>query len=133
MSGLCTIGEISGQGVVAADSGCWLDLKDRVQFVECLFEGRRGSPWAVRAYQRASLNSTALRKVHCDGRDVGKTTEIEAVACWAVLSCPDSEMLIATQTENQLFPLMNRIARRLEEMPAFVPKVVEKTARSTRS
>lgn len=38
---------------------------------------RHERPWQVRDYQLDSLESHAVRKVHCDGRDVGKTTEIE--------------------------------------------------------
>ena len=64
----------------------WLHLQDRTAFAEGLFHDRAGQPWRVRDYQRPSLNSQAARKVHCDGRDVGKTTEIEAVACWAMVA-----------------------------------------------
>lgn len=103
----------------------WLHLQDRTAFAEGLFHDRAGQPWRVRDYQRPSLNSQAARKVHCDGRDVGKTTEIEAVACWAMVACPDSEMLIATQTENQLFPLMNRLVRRFQGTPELAPSLVE--------
>lgn len=103
----------------------WLHLQDRAAFAEHLFRDRAGTAWRVRDYQRASLNSQAARKVHCDGRDVGKTTEIEVAACWAMVACPDSEMLIATQTENQLFPLMNRLTRRFQSTPELAPSLVE--------
>ncbi len=112
-------------GLSEAEARQWLALQDRAAFAERYFSDRAGTPWRVRDYQRDSLNSQAARKVHCDGRDVGKTTEIEAIACWAMVACPDSEMLIATQTENQLFPLMNRIARRFENTAAFAPSLVE--------
>lgn len=98
---------------------------DRANFAEATFHDRGGAPWRVREYQRGSLNSEALRKVHCDGRDVGKTTEIEIAAVWAALHCPGHEMLIATQTENHLEPLMRRIARRIETHPALKGRIVE--------
>lgn len=79
----------------------------------------KGRPWTPRAYQRKSLESWAERKVHCDGRDVGKTAEIEIVAAWAAATRPGSEMLVATQCENHLYPLMERIARRFEMTSAF--------------
>ena len=116
---------IQSLGLSEAEAQQWLALQDRAAFVENYFSDRAGTPWRVREYQRGSLNSQAARKVHCDGRDVGKTTEIEAIACWAMVACPDSEMLIATQTENQLFPLMNRITRRFENTAAFAPSLVE--------
>lgn len=112
-------------GLTAAEADRWLKLQDRTVFASHLFRDRADAPWQVRDYQQASLNSQALRKVHCDGRDVGKTTEVEVIAAWAMVACPESEMLIATQTENQLFPLMNRIARRFESTPAFAPSLVE--------
>jgi hypothetical protein len=125
VSTLPTISDLRAQGLSEPDAQRWLTLQDRAAFVENFFTDRAGVPWRVRDYQRDSLNSQAPRKVHCDGRDVGKTTEIEAIACWAMVACPESEMLIATQMENQLFPLMNRIARRFESTPAFTPSVVE--------
>lgn len=125
MSLLPTVSDLQASGLSESQAQQWLALQDRVAFAERLFTDRAGTPWQVRDYQRDSLNSRALRKVHCDGRDVGKTTEIEVLACWAMVACPDSEMLIATQTENQLFPLMNRIARRFENTPELAPSVVE--------
>lgn len=97
----------------------------RSQFAERYFRDRRGRPWECRAYQRASLESRAPRKIHCDGRDVGKTTEIEIIACWAMMHCPGSEMLIATQCENHLYPIMHRITRRLQNVPEFANRMVE--------
>jgi hypothetical protein len=117
--------QLKQHGLSAAAARQWLDLQDRAAFAETLFSGRAGEAWRVRDYQRGSLNSQAPRKVHCDGRDVGKTTEIELIACWAMVACPDAEMLIATQTENQLFPLMNRLARRFADTPELAPSLVE--------
>ena len=79
----------------------------------------------MRGYQSKSLDSRAPRKVHCDGRDVGKTSEIEIVAAWASLTMPNKEMLIATQCENHLFPLMERITRLFERNPSFAGALVE--------
>jgi len=117
--------ELQARGITPDIAECWLNLQNRARFAELAFRDRVDAPWQVRDYQRASLNSQADRKVHCDGRDVGKTTEIEVIACWATMACPDMEMLIATQTENQLFPLMNRIARRYESTPDFARSLVE--------
>ena len=103
----------------------WLRLQSREQFAGDYLRDRDGMPWQVRPYQQASLESRAARKVHCDGRDVGKTSEIEIITCWAMVACPDTELLIATQTENHLFPLMSRLARRFETTPEFAPSLVE--------
>jgi hypothetical protein len=72
-----------------------------------------------------SLESKAPRKVHCDGRDVGKTAEIELMAAWAAMERPRSEMLIATQCENHLFPLMDRIVRRIETTPVLARELMD--------
>jgi len=103
----------------------WLEIHDRVRFAESFLTDRDSKPWSVRKYQRESLESYAMRKVHCDGRDVGKTTEIEIIALWAAAAMPNREMLIATQCEHHLFPLMHRIARRFETTEAFESAVVE--------
>lgn len=125
MNELPSLATLLARGIPEQTVTHWLNLQDRALFAERIFRDRGGAPWQVRDYQRPSLNSQAERKVHCDGRDVGKTTEIEVLACWAMVTCPNSEMLIATQTENQLFPLMGRIARRFEATPEFAPSLVE--------
>jgi hypothetical protein len=98
---------------------------ERAAFAEKHFRDRAGRPWRVRDYQRHSLNSCSARKVHRDGRDVGKTTEIEITAAWAMIACPGREVLVATQTENHLDPLMQRIARRVESVPVLSARLVE--------
>ncbi|NLN93106.1 MAG: hypothetical protein GX130_07365 [Candidatus Hydrogenedens sp.] len=113
------------QGLEGEALAKWLEIASRESFAGRHFQNRNGEPWKVRPYQRRSLESRAIRKVHCDGRDVGKTAEIEIIACWALVACPDREMLIATQCENHLFPLMNRLARRFRTTPAFAPSLVE--------
>lgn len=95
----------------------------REEFAQRHFKDRHGNPWTVRDYQRESLEWKGPRKVHCDGRDVGKTAEIEIVTCWAALNRPHSEMLIATQTENHLYPLMNRLVQRFESIPPLADRV----------
>ena len=85
----------------------------------------RGRPWRARKYQVESLESWAARKVHCDGRDVGKTAEIELMALWAAAARPDTEMLIATQCESHLYPLMSRVVRRFESTPELARSLVE--------
>ncbi len=103
----------------------WVALHRRATFARDHLTTARGQPWRVRPYQRRSLESWAERKVHCDGRDVGKTSEIEIIACWAMVCRPNTEMLIATQCENHLFPLMHRLQRRFKTTPEFAPALVE--------
>lgn len=100
-------------------------LKDRALFARTFVQDRQGNPWTPRDYQRESLGSMASRKVHCDGRDVGKTSEIEIVALWALSACPGREMLVATQRENHLFPLMDRIIRRIQSTPGLARDLAE--------
>ena len=97
----------------------------RAAFARVFLSDRRGTPWIVRPYQRASLESDAARKVHCDGRDVGKTAEIEITACWAAVHRPGTEMMIATQFENHLSPLMHRLHRRFTGTPFFAELLAE--------
>lgn len=103
----------------------WMALHQRTAFARHFIRDSRGRPWLARAYQEDSLNSYAPRKVHCDGRDVGKTAEIELVAAWASVMSPNTEMLVATQCENHLFPLMNRLVRRFQTTPHFAPALLE--------
>lgn len=99
--------------------------QDRIQFAYDVLRDRDGRPWQVRAYQAASLCSRSDRKVHCDGRDVGKTTEIEIIAAWAAQAWRGRQMLIAAPTENHLFPLMARLARRFESPAPKMPALAE--------
>lgn len=92
---------------------------ERAQFAARHFCLPNGAPWRARGYQQASLESWAARKVHCDGRDVGKTSEIEIIAAWAMCTRPNTQMLVATQCENHLFPLMHRLSRRFQSDPHF--------------
>ncbi len=103
----------------------WINLQRRSVFAHTHFANAQDLPWQPRRYQLESLESTAERKVHCDGRDVGKTTEIEIMACWAMLMRPNTHMLIATQCENHLFPVMERLVRRFLLTPAFASELVE--------
>ncbi|NUM56871.1 MAG: hypothetical protein HUU46_24845 [Candidatus Hydrogenedentes bacterium] len=98
---------------------------ERTEFARARIVDGGGNPWEPRPYQIDSLESFAARKVHCDGRDVGKTSEIEIVAAWAMAARPDTEMLIATQCDNHLFPLMQRIVHRFESSPEFAKDLVE--------
>jgi len=92
-------------------------LRSRVAFARRCFTDRDGNPWEPRPYQIPSLESNAPRKVHRDGRDVGKTSEIELTACWAALALPGREMLITAPCHNHLEPLMRRILHRLRRVP----------------
>jgi len=115
--------ETRGLGTKAIEE--WLELHERVVFARNHLCDARGNPWAARGYQVDSLESYAARKVHCDGRDVGKTSEIEIMAVWAMVARPRSEMLIATQCENHLFPLMHRLVRRFQTTPELAADLVE--------
>lgn len=99
--------------------------ESRGDFARRVVCDRHGQPWTTRDYQLASLNDFSQRKVHCDGRDVGKTTEIEIVALWAAAARANTEMLIAAQTENHLFPLMHRIVRRFQTTPLLAHGIAE--------
>lgn len=103
----------------------WMALHHRVAFARQFIRDTKNRPWVARPYQEGSLNSYALRKVHCDGRDVGKTAEIELIVAWASVVCPASEMLVATQCENHLFPLMSRLVRRFQTTPHFAAALTE--------
>ena len=118
--------QLRKRGLGPEEAEAWLRLHNRVSFVGDFIRGGDGAPWRPRPYQVPSLRSYAQRKVHCDGRDVGKTAEIELMAAWAMVACPDTEMLIATQCENHLFPLMSRLVRRFESTPEFAPALIEK-------
>lgn len=100
-------------------------FNDRATFAAAYLRDRRNLPWQMRNYQFDSLYSEAPRKVHCDGRDVGKTSEIEIITAWTAMHRPNTAMLIATQTENHLFPLMRRIVRRFQETPDFAKCLTE--------
>ena len=117
--------QLTRRGLDAEAIDRWLALHKRAAFAREWLTDRDGTPWRPRRYQMESLESYAFRKVHCDGRDVGKTTEIELLAAWASVACPDREMLVATQCENHLFPLMDRILRRIEGTPALAPNLAE--------
>jgi hypothetical protein len=104
------------------------NMKDhisRAEFAHRYFVDRNDEAWIPRGYQAKSLESQALRKVHCDGRDVGKTMEIEIVAAWAMINKPNTELLIAAQCENHLFPVMNRVVHRFLSTPLFAASLVE--------
>ena len=101
-------------------------LLDRETFAHAFIKDRFGNPWVCRDYQRDSLASCAPRKVHQDGRDVGKTSEIEIAVAWASLALPNREMLVATQCENHLFPLMERVWRRFDSVPQLSALLVER-------
>jgi hypothetical protein len=113
------------RGLSCKEIDLWLVLHERTRFAREFLENSVGKPWVARDYQVESLESYALRKVHCDGRDVGKTSEIEIVAAWAMVTRPNTEMLIATQCENHLVPLMYRLVRRFQTSPYLAPDLVE--------
>lgn len=103
----------------------WVWAEQRDLFAHDLILGRSGEPWVVRDYQLASMNSEASRKVHCDGRDVGKTSEIILTVLWASVMKPNNEMLIATPCKNHLYPLMKRVVDGILSVPALARNVVE--------
>lgn len=116
---------LTKRGLSASEIRLWMTLHKRTEFVRTYLRDRDGQPWQPRPYQIDSLESYAARKVHCDGRDVGKTTEIELIVLWASVACFDGEMLVATQCENHLFPLMDRILRRIQDTPELSRCLIE--------
>lgn len=98
-----------GRGMPDDTGQFWLELQSRAWFARRYLTDRNGKPWRVRPYQVPSLESRAARKVHCSGRDVGKTAEIEVICAWASICLPMRQMLIATQHESNLTPLMRRL------------------------
>ncbi|HOS01651.1 MAG TPA: hypothetical protein PKZ01_01130 [Candidatus Hydrogenedentes bacterium] len=118
-------GLLCGRGMSREEIEGWLGLHNRAAFAQRYIRDGAGKLWTPRAYQAGSLESHVLRKVHCDGRDVGKTAEIELIAAWAMVARPNTEMLIAAQCENHLFPLMHRLVRRFQTTPEFASSLVE--------
>lgn len=116
---------MKGRGMSPQMIEQWVLLHQRTAFAHTYLRDAKGNPWRPRDYQVESLESYGFRKVHCDGRDVGKTSEIEIIAAWAMVACPNQEMLIATQCENHLFPVMHRLIRRFESTPELAPSLVE--------
>ena len=100
-------------------------LQSRVAFARRCFQDRDGNPWQPRPYQIPSLESNAPRKIHRDGRDVGKTSEIEITACWAALALPGREMLITAPCHNHLEPLMRRLTARVRQIPELAESLAE--------
>ncbi len=117
--------QLKKRGLGEAEIRAWLLVHRRTRFAAAYLKDREGQPWAARGYQMDSLESYAPRKVHCDGRDVGKTTEIELIAAWASVARPDAEMLIATPCENHLYPLMDRLVRRFQTTPELAACLAE--------
>ena len=118
--------KLSGRGWTPDVVDEVIETADIEQFAYRYFVDRSGRPWEAREYQMPSLRSAGPRKVHQDGRDVGKTSEIEIIVCWAMMMMPRTEMLVATQCENHLFPVMERIVRRIETTPDFARNLVER-------
>lgn len=97
-----------------------VDLRDPVAFGEALL-GPNG--YRMYDYQTESIRCTALRKCHCDGRDVGKTTEIELTHLRFALAHPHSESLICAQWQHNLSPTMERLVTLCTSHPVLVPRV----------
>jgi hypothetical protein len=121
---------LRGCGLSRQETAACTAMHVREQFAAAFIRDSRGETWTPRPYQRASLESYASRKVHCDGRDVGKTSEIELIAAWASVVLPASEMLIATQCENHLYPLMERVARAVSKRRPGLLYAVESVKRT---
>jgi hypothetical protein len=79
--------------------------------------------FALRNYQHESMVDPALRKLHQDGRDVGKTTEIEICMLHFALTQSGKECLLATQWQNNLAPTLERIIRTCQNHPQVAPRV----------
>ncbi|HIJ73290.1 MAG TPA: hypothetical protein HPP83_04230 [Candidatus Hydrogenedentes bacterium] len=116
---------LAKRGMTPEGIALWLAVHNRAQFANAYLANSKGNPWQARDYQVESLESYAPRKVHCDGRDVGKTAELEIIAAWASVAWPNKEMLVATQCENHLFPVMHRLARKFESTPHLAQNLAE--------
>lgn len=92
----------------------------RLAFTQTLL-GLRG--FVLRDYQRASLLDPALRKLHRDGRDVGKTTEIELCLLHFALTHPGRECLLAAQWQHNLAPTTERLIALCRSHPLLSPRV----------
>lgn len=112
-------------GITGVDLELGLDVASRARFAARFLTAGNGEAWRARPYQVGSLESTARRKLHCDGRDVGKTAEIAIMAAWASVALPGRQMLIAGQCEANLSPLLDRIFRAVEETPGLAAGLVQ--------
>jgi hypothetical protein len=91
-----------------------LALESRTQLAYDHLRARGDAPWRARCYQVNSLESRTLRKVNCCARDVGKTSEIIATACWASICMPNGVGLVTAPLDNMLQPVMHEIRRQCE-------------------
>lgn len=93
---------------------------DIVAFADAL---KRGEGYAMYPYQIESIRCEHPRKCHRDGRDVGKTTEIELTHLYFALTTPRSSSLICAQWHNNLAPTMERLIALCAGHPAVAPRV----------
>ncbi len=103
-------GALRKAGLSVEESIAALGMLSRIAFASQFVRDAHGRPWNPHDYQRLSLESRALRKCHCDGRKVGKTSEIVILAGWASVVMPRSSMIVATMSENALVPIMRSVA-----------------------
>jgi hypothetical protein len=96
-----------------------IELESRTVFAANHIQEQDESPWRVRDYQIASLESRAPRKVNCCARDVGKTAEIILSACWASVCMPCKTALVTAPLDNMLQPVMHEIRRQCESNPGL--------------
>lgn len=96
-----------------------LALESRTRFAYDHLRARGDAPWRARPYQVDSLESRSLRKVNCCARDVGKTSEVVATACWASICMPDGVGLVTAPLDNMLQPIMHEIRRQCEGDPGL--------------
>jgi len=92
----------------------------RPAFAAALLGGRG---FILRDYQRGSLVDPAPRKLHQDGRDVGKTTEIELCLLHFALTRPGRECLLCAQWQHNLAPTAERLIALCRQHPLLAPRV----------
>ena len=99
-------------------------IAQRAAFARSFLGPRLGRRWAPRGYQLGSLESRAQFKCHCDGRNVGKTTEIRILVAWTAFAQPHAQVLLAAQYEAHVTPLANRILADLQAHPDLAENIL---------
>jgi len=102
---------------------------DKRYFTYKYFRDDLGDPMELRPYQEGMANSWAPELICQSSRATGKTTLMEVEALWGANTLPGFQTLIATQGESQLFPVMERIIRRINDHPELKATLRKKPVR----
>ncbi len=92
----------------------------RLALTEALYAARG---FRLRDYQGTSLLDPHPRKLHQDGRDVGKTTEIELCLLHFALTHAGRECLLAAQWQHNLAPTAERLIALCRNHPLLSSRV----------